>query len=344
MANFLYVTILWFIAYKIPLKLFKHQKLLTIVLIGILILQLLVFTPLWANYGGATRRLDIPWLPSIQPVEFFKLWYIIFMAWWLVRKQHLLNSTTILKKFFFLHLLLFFMFVLMPDIWSTILMGATGFMMALYAGINIKNMLRMVWIGAIVMAVSFGGLISITNSVCNNNNTENNPGICRYSYLSRRIQVYLNPSSDSTGRNISRQNRQAIIAIWGWGFRGRWYGKWLQKFGYIPEAQSDFIFAAFAEEVGFIGIMILLWLYGALAYYILIKVPILKDPFFRNISVGIISMIIIQAFIHIGVNLHILPNTGMTLPFVSYGGTGLMVNILSMILLYRILYQEGHKL
>ncbi len=341
-SNFLYVAIVAYIVYLTPLKLFRNDKFLLGLSIAVFIFQLLVFTPLGSSYGGAQWWITIG-STSIQPVEFFKIGYIIFMAWWFVRKQHLLNSMEILKKFFILHFILFFVFLMIPDLGWVLLMGMTGFIMAIYAWVNIKNMLRMAWLWLIVVAVAVWSLISVTDNVCVWP-VEDRPGICKYTYLTNRVKLYFDPSIDSTGRNISRQNRQAVIAIWWWWFFWRWYGKWLQKFGYIPEAQSDFIFSAFAEEIWFVGVMVLLWLYLALMYYVLIRIPLVKDPFFRNLSVWLISMIMVEAFVHIGVNTHLLPNTGLTLPFVSYGGTALMTNVLSIVLLYKILYKYPHKL
>lgn len=342
--NFIYVAIVAYITYLAPLHIFKNRKFLTVFSILVFVLQLLVFTPWWASYGWAKWWLDLPWFPSIQPVEFFKLWYIIFLSRWLMRKEHLLNSKDILKKFFSLHIILFFIFLMIPDLWWILLMGITGFIMAIYAWVNIKNMLRMMWFWAVIVFVGLRSLLKISDTFCSAPNPEDRPSVCRYTYLTNRVKVFIDSEEDKTGRNISWQNRQAIIAIW-WGwFWGKWYGKWLQKFWYIPEAQSDFIFSAYAEEVGFFGIMILFGLYIALVYFVLMRIPFVRDPYFKLLSVGLISMIIVQVFVHIWVNTQLIPNTWLTLPFISYWWTALMTNIMSIILLYKILYQSSHKL
>lgn len=87
-----------------------------------------------------------------------------------------------------------------------------------------------------------------------------------------------------------------------------------------------------------------LLLYAYMGYLVLIKVPQVRDPFFKSVAVGLVSLIIVSAFVHIGVNTQLLPNTGLTLPFVSYGSTSLMANIICIIFLYKILYKEHHKL
>ena len=110
-----------------------------------------------------------------------------------------------------------------------------------------------------------------------------------------------------------------------------------QKFGYIPEAQSDFIFAAYSEEVWFIWDMILIWLYCRLMIYTLIKLKWVNDEYSKVIVIWLLSLIIIQAFINMWVNLKILPNTWLTLPFISYWWTSLMANCISLMLIYKII-------
>jgi cell division protein FtsW len=347
--NFIYVAIVGYIVYLFPLKSLKNHKFLAFISIIIFIFQILVFTPLGSKLWWARWWLDLPWLPSIQPSEFFKLWYVLFISWWFIRKQHLINSLTILKKFFVMNVFLLWIFLLIPDLWSVLVMGLTSLIMCIYAGVSFKNIGRMLVVWGIWFSIGMRWLMSINNVFCKidpNTIVDKNslPSICRYTYITKRFEVFLNPEEDSTGRNTSRQNRQAIIAIWWGGFRWKWYGKWLQKFGYIPEAQSDFIFAAFAEETGFWWILILLWLYSALVYYTVTRIHLVRDPYFKLISIWLISLMIVQVFVHIGVNIQLLPNTWLTLPFISYGGTSLMTSIIAIILLYKILYVSPHKL
>lgn len=202
------------------------------------------------------------------------------------------------------------------------------------------------WLAIAGFVIFMWSLMSLNNSFCTvdtNTDKATLPSICRYTYIVKRFDVFLNPEEDSSGRNTSWQNRQAIIAIWWWGFRWKGYGKWLQKFGYIPEAQSDFIFAAFAEEIWFRWILILFWLYSALIYYTVIEIPKVRDNHFKLIAIGLIALIIVEVFVHIGVNIQLLPNTGLTLPFISYGWTSLMTSIIAIVLLYKILYGKTNK-
>ncbi len=344
--NLIYVGIIAYIVLLFPLKALKNHKFLVFFSIIILIFQLLVFTPLGNSLWWARWWLNLPWVPSIQPSEFFKLWYVIFISRRFIRKQHLLNSSEILKKFFMLNGLLFIIFLAIPDLWTVLVMGITSLIMCIYAGVSLKNIFRMLAIWIILFLWGIWWLMRLNNAFCKidyNNISSPRAGICKYTYIANRFDIFLNPEEDKTGRNLSRQNRQAVVAIGAGWFRGKGYGKGLQKFWYIPEAQSDFIFAAFAEETGFVWVLILFWLYGALIYFTVIRIPLVKDQYFKLISIWLLSMIIIEVFVHIGVNIQLLPNTWLTLPFISYGGTALMTSIISIILLYKILYVSPHK-
>ena len=197
--------------------------------------------------------------------------------------------------------------------------------MCRYAGAKIKYILRILFWGLffLLFTGSIAGMVST-----------------RFSYIQKRFTYFISSNVDPQAKQIWWQNEQALLAIGGWWFLGKWYGKWLQKFGFIPEAQSDFIFAAFSEEIGFIGNMILLGLYLYIAYYFLSNLRHIQDDHRKIIGIGILSLILIQAFVNIWVNVKILPNTWLTLPFISYWGTALMVNFIEIILLYKILQKK----
>lgn len=134
-----------------------------------------------------------------------------------------------------------------------------------------------------------------------------------------------------------------MLAIWWWGFLGQGLGKGLQKFGNVPEAQSDFIFAAFSEEIGFLGNAILLGLFMFIFFYTLKHLQSIKDYHSKMLGVGILSILMIQTFVHIGVNLDIVPNTGVTLPFISSWGTSLIFSCIELMILYKILRSEENE-
>ena len=314
------------IVYAVPMKFFQNNKNTTIIAIILMALQISVFIPgIGIVLNGARWWINIPFLPSIQPAEFFKLGYVLFLWWWLMRKRDKINTKNFFSSFIILNALLFFVFLLIPDLGTVMILGIVGLIMCRYAGAKIKYVMWIMfwWLLSALVVWSIAGMVSD-----------------RFAYIQKRFTYFISSSVDPQAKQIWRQNQQALLAIGGWWILGKWYGKWLQKFWFIPEAQSDFIFAAFSEEIGFLGNMILLSLYLYIAYYFLTRLRNIKDDHRKMIGIGILSLILIQAFVNIWVNIKILPNTWLTLPFISYWGTALMVNFMEMILLYKILQKK----
>ncbi len=324
LRNIAVAIIMALVVYRIPIKFLQKEKNVIIIAVIIFILQLMVFVPgIWVSLNWARWWIDIAWLPSIQPSEFFKLGYVIFMAWWFIRKKRSINSDNqFLISFVVINAIFLFIFLLIPDLGSVLVMGAVWLVMALYAWLNWKKILWLMfaWIAWVIVIWSIAGMVSE-----------------RFAYIQKRMTYFVSPSSDEESRWIGWQNEQALAAIGWWWLFGKWYGKWLQKFGYIPEAQSDFIFSAFSEEIGFMGNMTLLWIYFYLMYYVLSRLKYVRDDYNKMLVVWILSLIIIQVFINMWVNLKILPNTGLTLPFISHGWSALMVNMIELIILYKII-------
>lgn len=314
------------ITYSISMRFFQSNKNTTIIAIILMVLQIAVFIPgIGVVLNGARGWIDIPGLPSIQPAEFFKLWYVLFLWWRLMRKRDKVNTKDFFISFIILNALLYAVFLLIPDLGTVMILGIVGLIMCRYAGAKIKYILWILFWGlaAGLLAGSIAGMVSE-----------------RFSYIQKRFTYFLSSNVDPQARQIGWQNQQALLAIGGGWLLGKWYGKWLQKFWFIPEAQSDFVFAAFSEEIGFLGNMVLLSLYLYIAYYFLTRVRNIKDNHGKIIGIGILSLILIQAFVNIWVNVKILPNTWLTLPFISYWGTALMVNFMEIILLYKILKRK----
>lgn len=314
------------IVYAVPMRFFQKNKNITIIAILLMVLQIAVFIPgIGIVLNGARGWINIPFLPSIQPAEFFKLGYVLFLWWWLMRKRERINTREFFTSFIILNALLFFVFLLIPDLGTVMILGIVGLIMCRYAGAKVRYVLLiMLWgITAGLVVGSIAGMVSD-----------------RFSYIQKRFTYFISSSVDPQAKQIWWQNEQALLAI-GWGgLFGKGYGKWLQKFWFIPEAQSDFVFSAFSEEIWFVGNMILLWLYLYIGWYFLTHLRNIKDEHRKMIGIGILSLILIQAFVNIWVNIKILPNTWLTLPFISYWGTALMVNFMEIILLYKILQKK----
>ena len=309
--------------YYIPISFFQKSKNIIIIFSLFMILQLAVFVPgIGVTLNGARWWINMPLLWSMQPAEFFKVGYVLFLAWWLIRKRSKINQKEFYISFIVLNAAFFLVFLMIPDLGTVLILWLVGLILCRYAWSKLKYVLMIVvgWLSAGLIVGSIAGMVSP-----------------RFQYIQKRFTYFLSSSVDPQNRQVGWQNQQALIAVgWGW-FLGKWYGKWLQKFGFIPEAQSDFVFAAFSEEIGFAWNIVLLGLYFYLAYYFLSRLRQVRDEYGKMIGVGIISLIMIQVFVNIGVNIKIMPNTWLTLPFVSYGGTALMVNLIEIMLLYKIL-------
>jgi cell division protein FtsW len=326
LKNIFIAVIIASFTYIFPIKFFERQKNIIIVSIFILLLQLSVFIP-WVGtkFNWARWWIDMPLIWSMQPAEFFKLWYVLFLWSWLLRKRNKIQSPQFFTSFIILNAIFFWIFLLIPDLWTVLIIWLVGLIMCRYAWAKIKHVLYILfgWLLAWLLVWSIAWMVSD-----------------KFNYIQKRFTYFISSEVDPQNRQVWRQTQQALIAIW-WGwFSGKWYGKWLQKFWYIPEAQSDFIFAAFSEEMWFVGNIILLWLYFYLAYYFLSRLRHVKDEYFKMIWVWIISLIMIQAFVNIGVNIKILPNTWLTLPFVSYWWTAIMINMIEIVLLYKIIKRK----
>lgn len=323
LKNIAIAAIMWAAVYAVPINFFQKHKNTTLIAIFLMVLQISVFIPgIGIVLNGARGWINIPFLPSIQPAEFFKLGYVLFLGWWLMRKRDKINTKDFFVSFIVLNAILFFVFLLIPDLGTVMILAIVGFIMCRYAGAKIKYLLRIMcwWLISWLVVGSIAGMVSE-----------------RFSYIQKRFTYFMSSSVDPQARQIGWQNQQALLAIGGGGLLGKWYGKGLQKFGFIPEAQSDFVFAAFSEEIWFVGNMFLLSLYVYIAYYFLTHLRYIKDEHKKMIGIGILSLILIQAFVNIWVNIKILPNTWLTLPFISYGGTALMVNFIEIVLLYKLL-------
>lgn len=166
-------------------------------------------------------------------------------------------------------------------------------------------------------------------------------------YITQRIDNFFRDSHDivesKSGDKKDYQLKQGLITIGSGGFFGLGFGKSIQKFGYLPEVQWDFIFSVIVEELGFFGAMILISLYVMITYRGFLIARSVKDQFARYLALGITIWILVQATINIGVNLNIVPLTGITLPFVSYGWSSLFTLMIGIGILLSISRHMEYK-
>ncbi|MBD1379932.1 stage V sporulation protein E [Metabacillus arenae] len=243
---------------------------------------------------------------SIQPSEFMKLAMIAFLAKFLSENQKKITS---FKKGLVPSLGLVFiafgMIMLQPDLGTATVMVGTCTVMIFIAGARISHFIALGLIG-------LGGFVGLVLSA---------------PYRMKRITSFLNPWEDPLGSGF--QIIQSLYAIGPGGLFGLGLGQSRQKFFYLPEPQTDFIFAILAEELGFIGGSFILLLFSLLLWRgirIALGAP---DLFGSFIAVGIIAMVAIQVMINIGVVTGLMPVTGITLPFLSYGGSSLTLMLMA---------------
>jgi cell division protein FtsW len=296
---------IWIFGIYFPLKYWKKAA-LPLFIITIILLVALFFPGVGANYGTSTSWIDLPFLPSVQPAEIAKLSLIFYLAVWMEKRQELVQSFQYgFIPFTVLLSAVVILLAMQPDFGSVLVIAVIAGTMFYAAGGSLLH-------------ISGGGLLAALMAY---------PIIMSKEYIRNRFLSFLNPELDPL--NIGFQIKQALIAIGSGGLFGVGFGKSIQKFGYLPEVQGDTIFAAAAEELGFFRITFLVVAYIIIAYRGYRIASHARDRFSMLIAVGITSWLVFQAIINMGVNLAILPLTGLTLPFISYGGSSLLITMLA---------------
>lgn len=303
-----------YLVYKLPIKVIKKA---TPYLLGINLLAVaLIFVPgLGLELRGSRRWLKLGPL-SIQPTEFLKLSFILYLASWLSNRYNVKEDKSIFSETFIAFLavcgLVGGLIIAQPDLSTLTVIIATGFVMYFTYRTPISHILTLVLGGGATFALL----------------------IFTAPYRLQRVKDLINTSVNL--ENLPYQAHQALIAIGSGGLLGLGFGMGNQKHGFLPFAISDSIFAAYAEEAGFVGSILLIVLFLIFSWRGLKIAKKKKDFFLSLAAVGISFWIFFQAFVHIGAMVGVLPITGIPLPFISYGrthfiselaGLGLLLNI-----------------
>ena len=293
-------VVLGFLLYLVPVQTLRKYSIYAFGLFAVL--TLLVFIPnIGFSYNGAARWIHFGGF-SLQPSEPLKLAFILFFASWLTAFQDKLDS---FKRGFLPTIGILaipaILLILQPDNGTMLTFLAAGMGMLVAAGTKWKH------IGVLALAgiILFGVLITVKP------------------YALDRVKTFLDPSSDPYGS--SYQIRQSLVAIGSGQVTGRGFGQSLQKFELLPEPIGDSIFAVLGEEFGFLGAGALILIFLVFGMRGLVLSGRLADPFARLATVGIVIIILAQAYLNIGAMLGVFPLTGVPLPFVSHGGTALLV-------------------
>jgi cell division protein FtsW len=293
-------TIGMYVSYKINYKFWR--KYAFFIFLGGILLTACVFIPHFGwSHGGATRWLKLGPI-SFQPVEILKFAFVIYFAAWLSWvKGKVQDFKYSILPFAIMTTIIALVLFRQPDTKSFILIATTGIAMLFVSGVPIRYILG-TGLGAILI---LGLLVFFTP------------------YLRERVKTFIDPSSDPRGS--SYQIKQSLISFGSGGLFGRGFGQSVQKFSYLPEPQGDSIFAVVGEELGLVGALSVIFLYLLFTlrgFKIGSNAP---DLFSRLLVYGIVILITVQEFMHIASITGVFPLTGVPLPFMSHGGTSLMI-------------------
>ena len=247
----------------------------------------------WLKIGGLT----------IEPVELLKPVLVLVLAKYF-SKRHVEIAR-------FVHLFISFVYaavpmalvMLQPDLGSAIVLGAIWLGMALVGGIKLRHLIFLFFTGLLITTIAWNFFL--------------------LPYQKTRMTAFINPQNDIRGSGYHAQ--QSVIAIGSGEIFGKGIGLGTQsRLEFLPEHETDFIFAAFAEEWGFIGVLFLLLFFGIIVWRVL-RVGIYGESNFEKLyAAGLAILLLFQSAIHIGMNAGVLPITGLGMPFLSYGGSSLV--------------------
>ena len=255
---------------------------------------------------GAQSRFDLGFF-SLQPSDPAKIVLIIVLAKYFSKRHELIGDFRHIVISGLYAMLLFGLVFIQPDFGSAVILFFVWFGMVLVAGIKLKHLAVVFLLGAI----AFGGMWQFAFQ----------------DYQKARISTFLDPLSDIQGSGYNAY--QSTVAVGSGQFIGKGIGYGTQsKLQYLPEYETDFIFAAFAEEWGLLGVIVLFLLFGVVIGRLLLHAVRAASNFERLVATGVAVLFVSHFFVHIGMNIGLLPVTGTTVPFLSYGGTHLVTEFL----------------
>jgi cell division protein FtsW len=279
------------------------KKIVFPLLILSFVMLILVFSPLGVSAGGARRWLKL-WPSAFQPSELVKFAMVLFLAWYISRPDY--NKDSIKNFLIPIGVMGIFqlIFLKQPDFGAALTLGIITFTMLFLAGANLRYML-IIFLMAIPVIFY----------------------LAKEPYRWRRITSFLDPWADPQGSGF--QLVQSLIALGSGGLTGQGLGVGKQKLAFLPEIHTDFIFAHIGEELGFLGAFAVIFLFFLLCIRGLSIALKQTESFNYFLACGITIMISFQALINFAVVTGLAPTKGLPLPFISYGGSSLVVNLMA---------------
>lgn len=299
-------AVFMFIVSFIPVQ-FYSKRTITWYAVGVFSI-LLLFSPLAITANGATRWLNLK-LFTMQPAELVKLCMILFNASILCKMEKLITT----RKGYFIAFALplpmsALVYLVSDNLSSAIIVFGICFLMLAVASKNIKYTLLTIGAGILGAVSVVGGILLFADPAKN--------------FRFARIFAWIHPENYSQSTGF--QTLQSLYAIGSGGVFGKGLGQSIQKMNYIPEAQNDMIFSVICEELGLFGAFVVLALFLALLFRCLVIIVNAKDMYSQLVAVGIMSHFAIQIILNIAVVTNTFPNTGVSLPFISYGGSSVL--------------------
>ena len=294
---------------------------------------------------NARRWFDLGFF-SLQPSEFAKLGFILALGSFLSRPADELRLGINFWKPLGMLVLPFLLIMKEPDLGSALVLVPTGFAMMFAAGTPRKYLLRLLGLGGVVAALCLVDILFVTNAHWR---------IPLHSYQRDRLLVYFGRDytsfapPDATKAELQRLRqkqmddsmnvRQALISVGSGGLTGKGWGEGTQKsLGFLPRsvAHNDFIFSVIAEEKGFVGSVTVLTLYAVVLFTGLRIAGQARDRLGKVLAVGVVTLLFSHVFINIGMNIRLMPVTGVPLPLLSYGGSSVLGSLIAMGLLQNV--------
>jgi cell division protein FtsW len=283
---------------------FWKRAALPMMAMGVVLLSLVFVPGIGVEMGGSHRWVRLPFGFFLQPSEFMKYAFIIFMAASLAKKGEGIKE---FARGFLPHVLVMvvvvFFILVQPDFGAAVILTSVGFLMLFVAGVKFQHLL-----GSVILCLPLAYQIAVSAN-----------------YRLSRIRTFLDPFADP--QNAGYQIIQSLLAFACGGEWGVGIGKSMQKLGYLPQPHTDFIFSVLGEELGLMGVFTLILLFYLLVCRGLVVAIKTKDSFSRYLAFGITVLIGLQATVNMAVSMGMLPTKGLPLPLVSLGGSSLVMNL-----------------
>ncbi len=305
LGGFVAILALQFVDYRI----LKHFAVL-LYISGIVSIFLLK-TPLGVSANGATRWVNLPSIGQFQVSEWVKVCVIIFLAYLIDRNRKYLSSTKLTLYLWIAGAIpTALLFEISNDLSSSAVVIGICFIMS-FISTRTEKLHMIVFLAIVAVVIMY--VWNIWKHMPTPEELKKMP------FRVGRIAAWLDP--DRYAATQGHQTLQGLYAIGRGGVFGKGLGGSIQKLGQIPEAENDMIFSVICEELGIIGALVLIYLFGYLIYQIARVMLSAPDLFGGMLNLGVFAHLTLQSIFNICVNLAILPNTGIPLPFISYGGT-----------------------